>query len=98
MRLDGYEYCKGFCTPAYWYEEGMECEEYYVDWQTLCYKKFGNNSFADEQDKRKWYIISPYKPIGTEATKENIKWLVEESYNDEDFEFFEWDFTKHCMA
>lgn len=97
MKIDNYEYCKGFCTPAYWYEEGVEKEQFYVDSQTLYYKKFCEEKNDDEGKPRKYYIISPYKPIGVEPTKENIKWLVDESYHDEDFEFFEWNFNNHCM-
>jgi hypothetical protein len=64
---------------------------------SLYHKKFCEYKNDDDGEPRKYYIISPYKPIGVEPTKENIKWLVDESYHDEDFEFFEWDFNNHCM-
>lgn len=57
-----------------------------------------------KKDPRKYYIIAPYKPIGTIVTKDNakdlIKWLVEECYLDNDdinYEYYEWDFDNHCI-
>lgn len=67
------------------------------------------NKILDEngkpkKDPRKWWLISPYKPIGTTITNENaeelIKWCVEMCYLDngkKNYEFYEWDFEKHCI-
>lgn len=57
----------------------MDKEEFYVDSQTLYYKKFCENENDGEGESQKYYIISPYKPIGVEPTKENVRWLVDES-------------------
>ena len=99
MKLEGYEYCASFATPAYYFEEGMDHEEYWVDSQNLVYHKFMD---TNDYENKKWYIISPYKPIKEKPTKENIKWLVEECYldfknNENTHEFYEWDFNKHCI-
>lgn len=53
-----------------------------------------------KKDPRKWYIIAPYKPEGTKITEENkdlVKWLVEDCYLGEDYEYYEWDFDNHCI-
>lgn len=82
-----------FCEWAT--ENGIEDEE--------------GNPILDEdgkpkKDPRKWYIIAPYKPVGTKVTEENskevVKWLVELCYMDNKnkrYEFYEWDFDKHCI-
>lgn len=31
MKINNYTYVKGFCIPNYWYVEGDEKEEYWVD-------------------------------------------------------------------
>lgn len=101
MKLEGYEYLKGFVTPAYWYEEGKSSEEYFVDSLTLFCKKFPNVD-SEEEDKREWWIIAPYKPIGVTIDKTNldlIKWLVEDCYceDSDEYECYEWNFDKHCV-
>lgn len=107
MKVKGYEYIIDFVTPSYWYEEGKDKEEYFVDSQNLyCIKFAGFPNNEGKEDDRKWWIISPYKPKGMkidETNKNLIKWLVEDCYketmcsDDCEYEFYEWDFVKHCI-
>ena len=65
------------------------------------YNPIKDENGEDKKDPRKWWIIAPYKPKGVTITQDNsdlIKWLVSESYHsDDDYEFYEWDFGKHCI-
>ena len=105
MKINNYTYVKGFCIPNYWYVEGDEKEEYWVDDNNLYYNKFNDNYDSNEggekKDERKWWIIAPCMPTNTpltEETKHLLKWLVAESYHpEEDYAFYEWDFDKHCI-
>lgn len=78
---------------------------YTVDDNNLYYNKFNDNYDSNEgggkKDERKWWIIAPCMPTNTpltEETKHLLKWLVTESYHpEEDYEFYEWNFDKHCI-
>ena len=107
MKLKDYEYIIDSITPSFWFEEGMDKEEYFVDSQNLYCIKFANfPNNEGKEDDRKWWIISPYKPKGmkiNETNKHLIKWLVEDCYKENmcgdecEYEFYEWDFKNHCI-
>lgn len=93
----------GWVMPCYWYEEGKDREEYWVDSQNMDYYKFVEDLEDEDgneiEDTRKWYVISPFKPKDVVITEDNeglVKWLVSSSYNDEGIKC-EWDFDKHCI-
>ena len=92
-----YEPIKAFVVPAYLYVEGNTHENYWVDSQNLFYHVFLDDVKDGLIDGKKFWMISPYKPIGIKITQENeglVKWLVEESTDVEDNEL-EWDFENH---
>ena len=105
MKLDNYELVISFAMPCYLYIEGESKEKFYVDEQTCDYYLFN-----DKDAEPKFWKIMLYKPNNIKhVDKNNIhlcKWLVNESYHelvyddsddDTDYEYYEWDFKKHCI-
>ncbi len=94
--VEDYEIIEAFAVPCYVYYEGNEHEEYWVDFQNMCFyvfEKIENNLVGG----KKYWIISPFKPKGTKIEKSNsnlVKWFVEWA-SDEHDEGFEWDFKNH---
>lgn len=104
--IEGYEFIKSWCTPAYSYIEGDDHEHHWADSQNCYYHVYLDET--DEEtglrpDGKKYWIIEPLKPVGVTITNENykevmkqLKWVVtisSETYP----EMKEWDFDNHCV-
>ena len=100
---DKYELIGGFAIGCYRFIENEDTEEHFwVDMQNCEYYTHHSDDYNEETwllGGNNWWILLPFKPIGTTITKENqnlVKWFVGESSKPGD-EDKEWDFDKHSV-
>ena len=98
--INDYEILNGFAIPVYRFIENEDVEHFWIDLQNCLYYTYHNEEY-DEITRliggNNWWIIFPYKPVGTTITEENqdiIKYFVGDSSREEDIDK-EWDFDKH---